>query len=319
MDQLIHIYQNTLAGGVIFYSLADILVFYSICGVLADKHGVRVAAFSIMPDHFHIGVVADSRVDVLPFVSEAQAYYTKSFNKAYGRVGKLFSKGFGTSLKRGAKDIISALNYINNNPSVGGLSPRAETTIWNFLAYKMNPRFLGKGKGRDTRTYRRAMHEIRSYRNEDKPLSHSLLCRIMKPLCDFDKARLTDYIIDQYRFIDFDLASSFYGSWNDMIIAANSNKGGDFATKEVIETRDYKPYVTLSNVLRQMKLGPRQIFEMNYEGRIALAHDLATRVQSASWRHIEKFLHLPKGVLSGFQERVRVKAHFRALAANPRE
>jgi len=289
------------------------LVFYTICSVISRKHEVQILALCIMPDHFHIGALADSRFSVRPFVSEVQAYYTKSFNKFYGRVGRLFSKGFGSSVKRGLKDIISTLNYINNNPGVGNLTDRAEHTLWNFLAYHDTDRFLSNGGHSNTRSYRRAVEEVKVYRRDDKPLNHNLLYRIMKPLDNDDKARLADFIICQYAFINYNRAANFYGSWKDMLTAANSNTGNDHLVKEVIETRDYKPYVVLSNALRMLHFDSREIFARTPEDRISLAYDLSALVPTASWRHIEKFLHLPKGVLSGYRERVRVKAHFRSL------
>ncbi len=48
-----HIYQKSRGGVVIFYSLRDYLVYFTIYCTLADKMDVTVLALCPMPDHLH--------------------------------------------------------------------------------------------------------------------------------------------------------------------------------------------------------------------------------------------------------------------------
>jgi len=48
-----HIYQKTKGGVVIFYSLRDYLVYFTIFCTLAERMDVTVLALCPMPDHLH--------------------------------------------------------------------------------------------------------------------------------------------------------------------------------------------------------------------------------------------------------------------------
>ena len=51
--ELHHIYQKTRGGVLLFYSLRDYLVYFTIYCTLADKMDVTVLALCPMPDHLH--------------------------------------------------------------------------------------------------------------------------------------------------------------------------------------------------------------------------------------------------------------------------
>ena len=52
-DSYDHIFQHALGYRVIFYSLEDRLVFYTIFSVMAWRYGVEVLTLALMFNHFH--------------------------------------------------------------------------------------------------------------------------------------------------------------------------------------------------------------------------------------------------------------------------
>ena len=48
-----HIYKNTKDGGLLFYTLSDYLVYFTITCVAAEKKGITLAALTLMRDHVH--------------------------------------------------------------------------------------------------------------------------------------------------------------------------------------------------------------------------------------------------------------------------
>ena len=51
---LVHVYQNTEEGHLIFYSMKDKLFFYTLLASMLRRYGKRVVAMSLMPDHYHL-------------------------------------------------------------------------------------------------------------------------------------------------------------------------------------------------------------------------------------------------------------------------
>ena len=76
------------------------------------------------------------------------------------------------------------------------------------------------------------------------PLNYSMLNRIMSTLDKTEAAQLADKAIGAYNRIDYELAGSYYGSVEKMILAANSNSGNEFGIAEPFDTNDDRPYAT---------------------------------------------------------------------------
>ena len=49
-----HVYQNTRNGYLIFYSVKDYLILFSVISVFARRYGVQILGISLMPDHIHL-------------------------------------------------------------------------------------------------------------------------------------------------------------------------------------------------------------------------------------------------------------------------
>ena len=65
----VHVYQRTIDGFNIFYDLEDYLVFYTVFAVSSRKHKVNVLGQSIMIDHLHNFIEAESLDELSRFVS----------------------------------------------------------------------------------------------------------------------------------------------------------------------------------------------------------------------------------------------------------
>ena len=54
-----HIFQRARSGFVVFYSVKDSLVFFTIFSLTAAKHRIRVLGLCLMYNHIHVLVEAD--------------------------------------------------------------------------------------------------------------------------------------------------------------------------------------------------------------------------------------------------------------------
>ena len=137
-NTVIHIYQNTVEGGLIFYSEVDFIVFYTLFCTLAIKYRIRVLGLCLMVDHFHVLLIAESYDDMRDFIKECTRLYSRAFNKDVKRKGKLFKSSFGFASKKYDKNVRTAIAYLYNNPVEKQLTVRAIDYKWNFLAYSID-------------------------------------------------------------------------------------------------------------------------------------------------------------------------------------
>ena len=129
-----HIYQRARSGFVVFYSVKDSLVFFTIFSLTATKYRIRVLGLCLMYNHIHVLIEAENHEIVARFVQEFSSKFSKAYNARHALKGRLFTT-FGLSNKRGDKQIRTSLAYLYNNPVEDRICKRAEDWNWNFLAY----------------------------------------------------------------------------------------------------------------------------------------------------------------------------------------
>ena len=85
-----HIYQNTVDGCLIFYSVRDYLVFFSLLSIAARKYNVKILGVCLMPDHVHILAIAERKQDLSQFVCYYTSRFVLLYNPTVNRKGQIF-------------------------------------------------------------------------------------------------------------------------------------------------------------------------------------------------------------------------------------
>ena len=315
---LVHVYQNTEEGHVIFYTMKDKLFFYTLVAVLLRRYGLKAVAISLMPDHYHLLVYAWSGEELRPFVRDLNAIYAKGFNRSAGITGKMFREPVGFAVKNGVKERMSAINYVHNNPVVKKLDRSAASGTWNFLAYAKSPNpFSAKiSRNRCRLALRKALGEVDVLERQGKWLSPPVLDRLFEPLAKEEKLQLFDYIASKYAAIDYGDAAAYFGSVEAMISAAEQNSGSEYELNEIFETRDDRPYLTMASVLLEdgiCRKDPKEVLSRPYGERLDMFTVLKAR-SGATFRQMEKFLHLHEGSLFARKKTTRVSPYTRQAA-----
>lgn len=231
---LIHCYQNTVNGFLLFYNHSDHLVHFTIFCTCAKRYGIRVLAICQMADHIHSGVQAPSREALSLFNQEVSSKYAFSDSSVCKRKGHLFNRPFGSALKQGSKKVRTNLIYIGNNPVERQLCSKAIDYRWNFLAYADNDHpFSRKLVVRKASwAMRKAIKEVNAQHRRNQPLSYTLLQRLFGSLDREEGLQLIDYIVTTYSVIDYEYASHFFGGYGNMIGAMEYNTGSEYDIKE---------------------------------------------------------------------------------------
>ena len=302
VNRAIHIYQRSVKGDVIFYTLQDYLVFYTFVCVIARKHKITILGLAIMYNHYHILAEADNRDSIRSFISDTTSRFARVYNKETGLSGMLFHSPFGSSVKIGDKNIRTAAGYLYNNHTNKKLCEMAEEIRWNFLAYAHNNNPFSESviKERVSHTLRNALKEIDANRKADKPLNYATLRRLYKPLGKEEKEQLTDYIISVYNAIDFVALESLYRSYEDMLYSFNANTFNEYDISEDADERtgDDRVYNRLAKQV--LALGRfasvKDILLLSEDERFRLAVELHAHT-GVPYKQIGAFVHLKIGIV----------------------
>lgn len=293
---LIHCYQKTTNGALLFYTVSDYLAFFTILCIFAERYGVRILAVSLMPDHFHISLEVDDPRDLPLFISVVTQKYAKENNRDCHRTGNLFYKSFGSAVKNGAKKARTNLIYVGNNGVERQLCSVAEEYRWGFLPYSISDHPFSEPIviRRASSQLRNALKEVEARHRDGKSLNYKLLQRLFRPLDKKEKLQLTDRLIAVYDIIDHKAAERFFDGYGNMIAAMHSNTGSEYDLNEVMVGRSDACYAQITNLLiKRLNLNDiHDLFLMQEDARFELL-PMIQRETGAEPEQILKYLRLP--------------------------
>lgn len=288
-----HIYRRSCDGGLLFYSVRDRLVYFSIASVVAKKYQIEVMGLCLMIDHIHELIRSEHEQDRICYERDTNAWFAKAWNESCGRKGPVFET-YGSAWKRGEKQLRTAFAYLANNGPERKLTKRAEDYQWNFLAYAVSdhPFSCPLSSSRPSAHLRWAIEYVDSLARSGRPLTYPLLDRMFDNLNEMEQLQLTDHIVCAYNVIDYQVSISLYGSYETLLQAVNSNTGAEYEIKESfcgVSDREYLPM--LSVMEKKFPSDPKAFLGWDVERRLQLLPVLRN-VSYARTEQISKFLHL---------------------------
>lgn len=129
----------------IFLAPADYRYYLSLIEKYADRYGMEVHAYALMPNHVHLLL----RVRTTPlskFMQVVQQTYTQGFNRTYNQVGHLFQGRYAAKLIETDIYLLEVVRYIHLNPVEAGICQDPADYPWSSHRHYMT----GKGHGKVT-------------------------------------------------------------------------------------------------------------------------------------------------------------------------
>lgn len=290
---VMHIYQRTVSGFNLFYSLADFLVFYTIVSIQARKLKLCLLGLCQMIDHIHFLAIPESIKQISRFMSACSSLYVREFNSKTGRTGRLFEPRYGSAMKSEGKKIRSAIAYLFNNPVEKMLCRTALEYRWNFLSYYEPPK-LQKTEWRRymSRAMRRALSVVDDMYKQEKYLKYAILEKLYEGLTAKEQDTLTDYIITRYFPFDREKTCVYFKSFDDMVLAVNSNTGNEYEIKETHYSKSDVPYREIIRWLKKSGVTDARSLIVAPDDTKIRYMTLLKSGTSASLMQIRKFLHI---------------------------
>ena len=133
-DEFYHLYNRGVDRAQIFFSEDNYHYFMLLLEGKAAHYSVRIVAFCLMPNHFHLLIRPDRDHAVSRFLNGLLGSYAQGLNAALKRVGPLFQSR--TKAVRVARNeyLAHAARYIHFNPVAAGLVARPQD--WPYSNYR---------------------------------------------------------------------------------------------------------------------------------------------------------------------------------------
>lgn len=295
-----HTYQRSNDWGVIFYSDVDRLVYYTHAAIQSRKRGVVILAAAIMYTHTHMSLKVASVSSMSSFIQDHSSAFARAFNYDKKASGPVFHENFGRAQKMTEKEIRTNLAYVCNNHVEKKICKSVEESRWSFVPYakSRHPFSPSVSKTAATKLLLRTIRLVNRRNSENKPLYYRHLNPVMQKLSPLEREQLVDHIISTYKLVDFAAAIMYYGSYEKMVLAMDSNTGSEYDIVEVYDKAPDTRYGEMVSIAGREGWLER-IFTMDVEEKSDVAAHLSA-VTRADVHQIEHFLHF-SGLLAAPQ------------------
>ena len=290
-----HVYQRTKDRGLIFYSVNDYLVFFTIVCTQARLREIEILSLCPMPDHIHLVLVVRSKAQLAVFVQTYAHLFATEWNRRRKKKGHFFSHPFDSAAKLGSKQVRTTLAYSNNNPVERKITERCEQYRWTFLPYYKNksPYSLPINLSRANSRMRSILKEIDTRYQEGRYLNYAQLERWEKRLSSQEWMQVTDYIIGRWNIIDYEQAVSYSGDFETMIRSFHDNTGSEYEIKEDRDKYSDAVYADCSRIALSEGLVHRlEAIPALPDSQKERIYELLLQRTSARPRQIRKYLWL---------------------------
>lgn len=293
-----HLYQIARKGEVIFYSISDHLVYFTIFCTYAKKHDIRVIKLCQMPDHIHGSVTVERKAQLSAFERDVTSIFAREHNQVCHRKGPFFKTPFGSVPKYGDKKARSNFIYVDNNPVERRICGKAEQYRWNYLAYALSDHpFSEPFRAREaSNAMLRAVRIVKDRQAHGLHLPYATLKWMFRPLNEKERKQLVDIIVTTYSVIDYEASIRFFDSLDDMFTAIHSTTGSEYDLNEVFVGKDDSWYRRMADiVMRHCHLTDIHDMLAYPPDRKYELFQLLRRETQATAEQIAKFLRIPLG------------------------
>ena len=129
-----HVTNRAGVGRTLFASRAEYRAFIELMAEAQAIRPVRLLAFCVMPNHWHLVIWADTDDDVERFVAWLSMTHAKRFNLSRATCGPVYPKRYEAVPVECGTNLYRLIRYVERNPCAAGLASRASAWPWSSAA-----------------------------------------------------------------------------------------------------------------------------------------------------------------------------------------
>ena len=117
----------------VFHKKQDYRVFVDLMKEAKRRHPVKIFAYCLMPNHFHIVIMAIKAKDLSRFMQWLMTSHVRRYHTHYGTSGHIWQGRFKSFVIQEDSYLLTALRYVERNPVRSGLVESAMDWSWSSL------------------------------------------------------------------------------------------------------------------------------------------------------------------------------------------
>ncbi|MFO1407153.1 MAG: transposase [Steroidobacteraceae bacterium] len=131
-----HVLNRANARATVFHDRLEYRAFLDLIDQAQDICPVPLLAACVMPNHFHLVVVAPGRIELSRWVQWLQSTHSHRYNVFHERSGHVWQGRYKSFPIQQDDHLLTVLRYVERNPVRAGLALRADAWPWGSLAWR---------------------------------------------------------------------------------------------------------------------------------------------------------------------------------------
>lgn len=134
--EIYHIINRGNRRSEVFHKEEDYEKFISLLKEAKKINNIKIYAFTLMPNHFHLVLKPKKAEDLSKFMQWLMTSYVRFYNKTYKTSGHLWQGRYKSFLVQKNNYLLTLLNYVEQNPQ------RAKLKDWKYASSQYKDSFL---------------------------------------------------------------------------------------------------------------------------------------------------------------------------------
>ena len=124
----------------IFHKREDYLAFSSVLEEACSKYSMRLLAFCVMRNHWHLVLWPDAGVSISAFMHWLTSTHVRRYHAHYGLTGTghLYQGRYRNRICKDERGVLAVMRYVEANPFTAKYVERAQEWEWSSLHLRLN-------------------------------------------------------------------------------------------------------------------------------------------------------------------------------------
>ena len=130
-DYVYHVLNRGNGRGEVFHGSRDYEAFLEIVKEAKDRYAVRMLAYCLMPNHFHMALVPERGEHLSKWMQWVMTSHVRKYHRHYGSSGHVWQGRYKSFLVQDDSHLLTVLRYIEGNPVRARIVDSAKAWRWS--------------------------------------------------------------------------------------------------------------------------------------------------------------------------------------------
>jgi putative transposase len=135
-----HVVNRCNRRKIIFHKRADYIAFLDVLHEAVTRFGMRLIAFCIMRNHWHLVLWPDDKVSISAFMHWLTSTHVRRYHAHYQLTGTghLYQARYRNDICRDDRGVLAVIRYVEGNALAAGIVKRAQDWRWSSLRVRID-------------------------------------------------------------------------------------------------------------------------------------------------------------------------------------